>query len=106
MRTSYDLETKDRVVRLFNERRAEEPSESQAVTLRRLHELTGIPVETMRGWINKARKDSGDDPGLSSFERDEIAALRKELAEVKRANEILRTASAFFAAAELDRRLK
>ena len=106
MRTKYDFETKERVVRLFNERRAEEPSERQAVTLRRLHELTGIPVETMRGWINKARVASVDDPALSTFERDEIKALRKELAEVKRANEILKTASAFFAAAELDRRLK
>ncbi len=106
MRTTYDLETKERVIRLFNDRRAEEPTETQAATLRRLHELTGIPVETMRGWVLKARKDSGDDPRLSTFERDEIKALRKELAEVKRANEILRTASAFFAAAELDRRQK
>ena len=98
--TLYDLETKERVVRLFNERRVEVPTESQAVTLRRLHELTGMPVETMRGWVIKALKNSGDDPGLSSFEREEIKAFRKELAEVKRANEILRTASACFAAAE------
>ena len=68
--------------------------------LRRLHELTGIPVETMRGWVLKACKGSGDDLGLSTFERDEIKARLQERAEVNRANEILRTASAFFAAAE------
>ena len=100
MRTKYDLETKERGIRLFNDRRVEVPTGSQAATLRRLHELTGIPVESMRGWVLKAHKDSGDDPGLSTFESDEINALRKELALVKRANAILRTAPTFFAAAE------
>jgi transposase-like protein len=60
----------------------------------------------MRGWVDRARIDGGQKPGLTTSERDEIKALRKELAEVKRANEILKTASAFFAAAELDRKLK
>ncbi len=68
--------------------------------------LTGIPVDTMRGWVDRARIDAGDKPGLTTTEREEIKALKKEVAELKRANEILKTASAFFAAAELDRRLK
>ena len=60
----------------------------------------------MRGWMDNARVDAGEKPGVRTADREEIKALRKELAEVKRANEILKTASAFFAAAELDRRVK
>jgi transposase len=106
MASKYDQETKDRVVRLFEERRSEAPEESQLASYRRLHELTAIPVDTMRGWVNRAQVDAGQKPGLSTAEREEIKALKKELAEVKRANEILKTASAFFAAAELDRKLR
>jgi transposase len=106
MASKYDLETKERVVRMFGERRSEAPEESQLASYRRLHELTGIPVDTMRGWVTRAQVDAGERPGVATAEREEIKALKKELAEVKRANEILKTASAFFAAAELDRRLK
>ncbi len=104
--TRYDQETKDRVIRMFMERREEAPHESRSASYRRLHDLTGIPVDTMRGWVDRARIDAGDKPGLTTTEREEIKALKKEVAELKRANEILKTASAFFAAAELDRRLK
>ena len=99
--TRYDQETKDRVIRMFMERREEAPHESRSASYRRLHDLTGIPVDT-----DRARIDAGDKPGLTTTEREEIKALKKEVAELKRANEILKTASAFFAAAELDRRLK
>ena len=104
--TRYDQETKDRVIRMCMERREEAPHESRSASYRRLHDLTGIPVDTMRGWVDRARIDAGDKPGLTTTEREEIKALKKEVAELKRANEILKTASAFFAAAELDRRLK
>jgi transposase len=87
--TKYDFETKERVVRLFEERRSEAPEESQLASYRRLHELTGIPVDTMRGCVNRAQVDAGQRPGLTTAEREEIKALKKELAEVKRANEIL-----------------
>jgi transposase len=87
--TKYDFETKERVVRLFEERRSEAPEEPQLASYRRLHELTGIPVDTMRGWVNRAQVDAGQRPGLTTAEREEIKALKKELAEVKRANEIL-----------------
>jgi len=90
---------------LFEERRTEAPAESRSASYRRVHELTGIPIDTMRGWVDRARVDGGEKPGLTTSEREEIRALRRELAEVKRANEILKTASAFFAAAELDRKL-
>ena len=106
MRHRYDQETMERAVRMFWERRKEAPEETQRASLRRIGELTNIPADTVRGWVNRAKIDAGDKPGVTTSEREEIKALRKELAEVRRANEILKTASAFFAAAELDRKLK
>ena len=106
MRFKYDQETKDRTVRMFEERRKEAPEESRVAIFRHLSGLIGVPPDTIRGWVDRARVDDGEKAGVTSAEREEIKALRKELAEVKRANEILKTASAFFAAAELDRRLK
>jgi transposase len=106
MRFKYDQETKDRTVRMFEERRKEAPEESRVASYRHLSALLDVPAATIRGWVDRARIDDGEKPGLSTGEREEIRALRKELAEVKRANEILKTASAFFAAAELDRKLK
>lgn len=106
MASKYDSETRERVVRLFRERRLEAPEESLRASYRRLHELVGIPVDTMRVWITRAEVDAGERPGVSSVEHDELKRLRRENAELRRANEILKTASAFFAAAELDRKLK
>jgi len=59
-------------------------------------------AETLRKWVRRAEGDAGERPGLSSEERAEIKALKKENAELRRANEILKAASSFFAA-ELDR---
>jgi transposase len=56
--------------------------------------------------VNRAQVDAGQRPGMTTAEREEIKALKKEVAELRRANEILKTASAFFAAAELDRKLR
>src|SRR5690606_22942213 len=106
MRTKYDQETKDRVIRMFYERRQEVPGESVRASFRQLHDLTSISSDTIRDWVDRARVDVREKPGVTTAERAEIRALRKEVAELKRANEILKTASAFFAAAELDRRLK
>jgi transposase len=106
MRHRYDQETKERAVRMFEKRREEQPEESRKQALKHLGGLIGVPPDTIRGWVDRARVDAGEKPGVTTAEREEIRALRKELAEVKRANEILKTASAFFAAAELDRRLK
>src|SRR5690606_34031421 len=106
MRTKYDQETKDRLIRMFYERRQEVPGEAMRPSLRHLHDLPVIPPATRRGWVDRGRVDAREKPGVTSAEREEIRALRKEVAELMRANEILKTASAFFAAAELDRRLK
>ena len=91
---------------MYGERRLEVPLESSRAAFRYLHELVGIPPDTMRGWVSRAQIDAGKRPGLTSSESADIKALKRELAELKRANEILKTASAFFAAAELDRKLK
>ena len=93
-------------MRMFEERRKEAPEESRGASYRHLSALIDVPAATNRGSVDRALVDDGEKPGVSTAEREEIKALRKELAEVKRANEILKTASALFAAAELDRKLR
>jgi transposase len=66
----------------------------------------GCTAETLRKWVRRAERDSGHRAGLTSTERERLKALERENRELKRANEILRKASAFFAQAELDRRGK
>jgi transposase-like protein len=67
--------------------------------------LLGINSETLRGWIERVEVNTGVRLGVTDAESETIRALRKENAELKRANDILKVASAFFAQAELDRRL-
>jgi transposase len=69
---------------------------------RRVGEQLGINSDTLRGWVKQAQIDAGQRPGVSTADAARIKALEKENAELRRANAILRTASAFFAA-ELDR---
>jgi len=66
----------------------------------------GCTAETLRKWVRQAERDQGKRGGLSSAERERLKELERENRELKRANEILRKASAFFAQAELDRRPK
>ena len=101
----YDQETRDRAVRMYLERRRDFPTESALGARKRVGELLDINPGTMRGWIEQHEVDTGHRPGVSSDASDELTRLRRENAELRRANEILKTASAFFAAAELDRRL-
>lgn len=102
----YDQETRDRAVRLYQERRRDYQVESLLTSRRRVGELLDVSQGTLRGWVERAEIDSGARSGVSSEASSELAKLRKENAELRRANEILKTASAFFAQAELDRRLK
>ena len=68
--------------------------------------MLDVKPETLRGWIERAEIDAGQRPGVPSAMEARIKELERENAELRRANEILKTASAFFAQAELDRRLK
>jgi transposase len=101
----YDQETRDRAVRMFEERRRDFPNESALASRKRVGELLDVKHDTMRGWIEQRHVDTGERPGVSTDASEELKRLRRENAELRRANEILKTASAFFAAAELDRRL-
>jgi transposase-like protein len=66
----------------------------------------GCTPETLRKWLRRTQVDSGKRPGVTSAERERVKELEREVLELKRANEILRKASAYFAQAELDRRPK
>ena len=97
----YPPELKERAVRMFEEIRGEHESEWAA--MRRVAELLGITsTETVRKWVRQAQVDAGARAGATSEESAEVKRLRREVAELKRANAILKAASTFFAA-ELDR---
>ena len=99
--SSYPPELRERAVRLVIESKDEYPSEFEAI--RSIAGKLGIgSAETLRKWVRRAEVDGGQRPGKSSTELAEIRELKKENAELRRANEILKSASAFFAAA-LDR---
>jgi transposase len=74
--------------------------------MRSVAEKLGCTVEALRRWVRQAERDQGKRPGLTTDERERLKQAEREVVELKRANEILRTASAFFAQAELDRRPK
>ena len=101
----YDQETRDRAVKMYRDRRREKPSESAVEARRRVGELLDINPGTLRDWVERAEVDAGQRPGIPSATEARVKELERENAELRRANEILKTASAFFAAAELDRKL-
>jgi transposase-like protein len=79
---------------------------SQWATIRSVAEKLGCTTEALRLWVRQAERDREQRPGLTTDERQRLKQLERENVELKRANEILRKASAFFAQAELDRRAK
>jgi len=91
---------------MYRDRRREKPGESQLQARRQVGELLDVAPATLRGWIERTEIDSGERPGVTSETAARIKELEREVGELRRANEILRTASAFFAAAELDRKLR
>ncbi|RYZ26570.1 MAG: hypothetical protein EOP01_08860 [Propionibacteriaceae bacterium] len=100
----YPDELRERAIRLAVELRRDPATRSGA--LRRVGEQLGINRETLRSWVTQAEINAGDRVGMTSDEARRVLELEREVCELRRANEILRTASAFFAAAELDRQLK
>jgi transposase len=102
--SKYSPELRERAVRMVQEHAHEYPS--QWATMRSGAEKLGCTVEVLRRWVRQAERDQGGRPGLTTDERQRLKQLERENVELKRANEILRKASAFFAQAELDRRAK
>ena len=100
----YSPEVQERAVRMVHEQ--ESSYSSRWATIVSIAEKIGCTPETLRKWVQRSEIDSGQRAGMTTSERDELKALKRENRELKRANEILKTASAFFAQAELDRRLK
>ncbi len=100
----YSTEVQERAVRMVHEQ--ESAHSSRWATIVSIAEKIGCTPETLRKWVQRSEIDSGQRAGMTASERDELKALKRENRELKRANEILKTASAFFAQAELDRRLK
>ena len=99
--SSYPRELRESAIRMVAESKADYASEFEAITSVAKKLGIGSP-ETLRKWIRRAEVDAGQRPGVTTEESEKIKALKKENAELRRANEILKSASAFFAA-ELDR---
>jgi len=100
----YSPEVRERAVRMVFDHERE--YESQWSAIMSISSKIGCTAETLRRWVRRTEIDTGRRGGLTSEERSRIKELEREVRELRRVNEILRKASAFFAQAELDRRPK
>jgi transposase-like protein len=100
----YSPEVRERAVRLVIEHQGEH--ESQWAAIGSIASKISCTAETLRKWVRQAERDQGRRGGLTSSERERVKELERENRELRRANEILRKAAAFFAQAELDRHAK
>ncbi len=100
----YSPEVRERAVRMIFDHQGEH--DSQWAAMASIAAKIGCTAETLRKWVRQAKRDQGLREGLTTSERERLKALERENRELKRANEILKTASAFFAQAELDRKLR
>ena len=101
-RSKFSTEVRERAVRLVSETRASHDSEWAAISS--VAEKIGCQPETLRKWVRRAQVDGGQRDGQTTADRERARELEREVKELRRANEILRKASAYFAQAELDRR--
>ncbi len=103
-RSRFSLEVRERAVRMVFEHGSEYGSQWEAI--RSIAAKIGCSPETLRKWVRRTEVDSGRRGGVTSEEQARMKDLERENRELRRANEILRKASAYFAQAELDRRPK
>ena len=101
-RSRYSPEVRERAVRMVTEHAGEHSSPWAAICS--IAAKIGCSPETLRKWVVQFERDQGCRSGLTSDERERLKQLERETRELRRANEILRKASAYFAQAELDRR--
>ena len=102
--TKFSPEVRERAVRMVQEHRGEYPSLWAAVES--IAPKIGCVPQTLLEWVKRVEVDTGQREGVTSTEAQRVKDLEREVKELRRANEILKLASAFFAQAELDRRLK
>ena len=102
--SKFSPEVRERAVRMVLEHRGDH--DSQWAAIRSIAGKIGCTAETLRRWVRQTEVDEGKRAGTPTEEQERIRALERENRELRRANEILKLASAFFAQAELDRRLK
>ena len=102
--TRYSPEVRERAVRLVLEHEGEHAPQWAALTS--IASKIGCTPETLRKWVRRAETDQGQRSGMTTDDRDRLKNLERENKELRRANDILRTTSAFFTQAEFDRRLK
>ena len=102
--TKFSPEVRERSVRMVFEQRGDHPSQWSAIES--IAPKIGCTSQTLLNWVRQYERDSGQRAGVTTAEHQRIKALEREVKELRRANEILKLASAFFAQAELDRRLK
>ena len=100
----YSPEMRERAIRMVQEHGTEHPSQWAAIGS--IASKLGCTAETLRKWVRQAERDAGQRGGLTTDERQRFKELERENRELKRTNEILRKASAYFAQAELDRRVQ
>ena len=102
--SKYSPEVRERAVRMVFEQAPAHAS--QWAAMRSVGDKLGIRTESLRRWVRQAERDGGQRAGLTTDERARLNQLERDNFELKRANEILKTASAYFAQAVLDRRAK
>ena len=100
----YSVELQQRATRMALDAR-KDPETSRGA-IKRVADQLGVHPEALRNWVRQAEVDGGTRPGLSTDDQARITELEREVRELRRANEILKTSAAFFAAAELDRKIK
>lgn len=102
--TKYSPEVRERAVRMVFEHRSEH--ESQWAAIVSIAGKIGCTAQTLHTWVRRHERDTGQREGPTTAELKRVKELEREVRELRRANEILKLASAFFAQAELDRRTK
>lgn len=102
--SKFSPEVMERAVRLVEESAGQHESQWAAITS--IAAKIGCTAETLRRWVRQHERDTGKREGVTTAEQERVKALEREVRELRKANEILRLASAFFAQAELDRRIK